>query len=130
MTQNVTVVMGQIDPIVGDISGNVDLIIEAANRAKNEKQADIIVFPEMTVTGYPPEDLLLREGLYAQIDDALNRLCDELTDIACVVGYPMMDELGERFNMAAWIEKGMIQASYIKQNLPNYSVFDEQRYFT
>jgi len=130
MTQNVTVVMGQIDPIVGDISGNVDLIIEAAKRAKNEQQADIIVFPEMTVTGYPPEDLLLREGLYAQIDVALNRLCDELIDIACVVGYPMMDELGERFNMAAWIEEGMIQASYIKQNLPNYSVFDEQRYFT
>ena len=130
MTQNVTVVMGQIDPIVGDISGNVDLIIEAAKRAKNESQADIIVFPEMTITGYPPEDLLLRNGLYPQINQALNRICEEVADIVCVVGYPMMDELGERFNMAAWIEDGLIQASYIKQNLPNYSVFDEQRYFT
>ena len=130
MTQNVTVVMGQIDPIVGDISGNVDLIIAAAERAKNELSADIIVFPEMTITGYPPEDLLLREGLYPQVNQALSRLCQALPEIVCVVGYPMMDELGERFNMAAWIEDGLIQASYIKQNLPNYSVFDEQRYFT
>ncbi|MEA1990143.1 MAG: NAD+ synthase [Pseudomonadota bacterium] len=130
MTQNVTVVMGQIDPIVGDVSGNVDLIIEAAKRAKNESQADIIVFPEMTITGYPPEDLLLRGGLYLQINQALNRICEAVTDIVCVVGYPMMDELGERFNMAAWIEDGLIQASYMKQNLPNYSVFDEQRYFS
>lgn len=130
MTQNVTVVMGQIDPIVGDISGNVDLIVAAAQKAKTLHQADIIVFPEMTITGYPPEDLLLREGLYAQINSALNQLCEQVTDIICVVGYPMMDDLGERFNMAAWIEEGTIQASYMKQNLPNYSVFDEQRYFT
>lgn len=130
MTQNVTVVMGQIDPIVGDISGNVDLIVAAAQKAKTLHQADIIVFPEMTITGYPPEDLLLREGLYAQINSALNQLCEQVKDIICVVGYPMMDDLGERFNMAAWIEEGTIQASYMKQNLPNYSVFDEQRYFT
>lgn len=130
MTQNVTVVMGQIDPIVGDISGNVDLIVAAAQKAKTLHQADIIVFPEMTITGYPPEDLLLREGLYAQINSALNKLCEQVKDIICVVGYPMMDDLGERFNMAAWIEEGTIQASYMKQNLPNYSVFDEQRYFT
>lgn len=130
MTQNVTVVMGQIDPIVGDISGNVDLIVAAAQKAKTLHQADIIVFPEMTITGYPPEDLLLRVGLYAQINSALNQLCEQVKDIICVVGYPMMDDLGERFNMAAWIEEGTIQASYMKQNLPNYSVFDEQRYFT
>jgi len=130
MTQNVTVVMGQIDPIVGDISGNVDLIIAASKRAKSESQADIIVFPEMTITGYPPEDLLLRDELYVQVNNALNRLCEEIKDIVCVVGYPMMDDLGERFNMAAWIEDGQIQASYMKQNLPNYSVFDEKRYFT
>lgn len=130
MTQNVTVVMGQIDPIVGDIDGNVDLIIAAANKAKSEQQADIIVFPEMTITGYPPEDLLLRDQLYIQVEKALTRLCQSVSDIVCIVGYPMMDDLGERFNMAAWIENGSIQASYIKQNLPNYSVFDEKRYFT
>lgn len=130
MTEQVKVVMGQIDPIVGDIEGNVDLIVASAKQAKQELQADIIVFPEMTITGYPPEDLLLREGLYTQVNRALNRLCEQVKDIVCVVGYPMLDELGERFNMAAWIENGSIQASYIKQNLPNYSVFDEKRYFS
>ncbi|QCU90021.1 NAD+ synthase [Thiomicrorhabdus sediminis] len=130
MTEAVTVVMGQIDPVVGDIDGNVHRIIKAAEQAKDQFHADIIVFPEMTLLGYPPEDLLLRNGLYPQIEQALGKLCDELNDIVCVVGYPMMDDLGERFNMAAWIHKGTIKASYIKQNLPNYSVFDEQRYFT
>lgn len=130
MTEAVTVVMGQIDPVVGDIDGNVHRIIQAAEQAKDQFNADIIVFPEMTLLGYPPEDLLLRNGLYPQIEQALSKLCDALNDIVCVVGYPMMDELGERFNMAAWIHKGTIKASYIKQNLPNYSVFDEQRYFT
>ncbi len=130
MAQNVTVVMGQIDPIVGDINGNVDLMVAAAEQAKRDHHADIIVFPEMCITGYPPEDLLLRDALYVQVERALNALCDAVNGIVCVVGYPMMDELGERFNMAAWIEDGSIQASYIKQNLPNYSVFDEKRYFT
>ena len=130
MTQNVTVVMAQIDPIVGDISGNVKRIIEAAHQAKKHHSADIVVFPEMTITGYPPEDLLLRDGLYPQIHQALSKIGEQVLDVVCVIGYPMMDELGERFNMAAWIEGGIIQASYMKQHLPNYSVFDEQRYFS
>ncbi|MDG6772829.1 NAD+ synthase [Thiomicrorhabdus sp. ZW0627] len=130
MTQNVTVVMAQINPVVGDISGNVEKIVESAQQAKQDLNADIVVFPEMTLTGYPPEDLLLREGLYVQINKALSTLCERVKDVVMVIGYPMMDDLGERFNMAAWIEDGLIQASYIKQNLPNYSVFDEYRYFS
>lgn len=130
MTQTATVVMAQIDPIVGDISGNVKRIIDAARQAKTLHSADIVVFPEMTITGYPPEDLLLRDGLYPQIHQALSKIGEQLLDVVCVIGYPMMDELGERFNMAAWIEGGIIQASYMKQHLPNYSVFDEQRYFS
>ena len=130
MAESVTVVMAQINPVVGDISGNVQKIIDAANQAKLRHKADIVVFPEMTITGYPPEDLLLREGMYPQINQALSTLCEEVKDVVVVLGYPMMDDLGERFNMAAWIEDGLIQASYIKQNLPNYSVFDEQRYFS
>lgn len=78
MTQQVTVVMGQIDPIVGDISANVELIINAAQQAKKELQADIIVFPEMTITGYPPEDLLLRDGLYRQVKKALTQICESV----------------------------------------------------
>ncbi|MDA3808149.1 MAG: NAD+ synthase [Thiomicrorhabdus sp.] len=130
MTQTATVVMAQIDPVVGDISGNVKRIIDAARQAKELHSADIVVFPEMTITGYPPEDLLLRDGLYPQIHQALSKISEQVLDVICVIGYPMMDELGERFNMAAWIEGGRIQASYMKQHLPNYSVFDEQRYFS
>lgn len=130
MSKNVTVVMAQINPVVGDISGNVEKIIDSANQAKQRHHADIVVFPEMTLTGYPPEDLLLRDGMYPQIDQALTTLCETITDVVIVVGYPMMDSLGERFNMAAWIEAGSIQASYMKQNLSNHSVFDESRYFS
>ncbi len=129
MSSHVTVVMAQIDPVVGDISGNVQRIVQACHQAKKERAADIIVFPEMTITGYPPEDLLLREGLYPQVNQALSAICEQVKDIVCVIGYPMKDALGECFNMAAWIENGEIQASYMKQYLPNYSVFDEQRYF-
>lgn len=130
MSEQLTVVMAQINPVVGDIDGNVDLVIDSARRAKTEQQADIVVFPEMTLTGYPPEDLLFRDALYDQVKKALLNICEQVQDVVLVLGYPMMDELGERFNMAAWIENGQIQASYIKQNLPNYSVFDEKRYFS
>lgn len=130
MTQHVTVVMAQIDPVVGDIDGNATRIIEAARQAKNTHSADIVLFPEMTLTGYPPEDLLLREGLYPQIHQALSSISEQVLDVVCVIGYPMLDELGDRFNMAAWIEKGVIQASYMKQHLQNESVFDEKRYFS
>lgn len=130
MSNTIQLVMAQINPQVGDISGNVQRIIDAANQAKVEHDADLVVFPEMSLVGYPPEDLLLRHGLYPQIQKALTRLTNEVKDVAIVVGYPMIDALGERFNMAAWIEDGLIQASYMKQHLPNYNVFDEQRYFS
>ncbi|MDG4813006.1 NAD+ synthase [Hydrogenovibrio sp. 3SP14C1] len=130
MSEQLTIIMAQINPIVGDVKGNTALIIESAKQAKMEHQADIVVFPEMTLTGYPPEDLLFRETLYQQVESALSTLCEQVTDVVLVIGYPMKDELGDRFNMAAWIEAGQIQASYIKQNLPNYSVFDEKRYFS
>ncbi|BBN59378.1 NAD+ synthase [Hydrogenovibrio marinus] len=129
MSEQIKIVMAQINPIVGDIDGNVHMIIEAAQQAKQQHEADIVVFPELTITGYPPEDLLFRQALYIQVDAALSTICEAVQDVVVVIGYPMMDDLGERFNMAAWIEKGQIQASYIKQNLPNYSVFDEKRYF-
>lgn len=133
MSQNIQVVMAQINPQVGDIDANVEAIIRSVQQAKQAHQADLVVFPEMTLLGYPPEDVLLRHGLYPLIQKALTRLCqqskDSLRDVAILIGYPMMDALGERFNMAAWIENGVIQASYMKQHLPNYAVFDEQRYF-
>lgn len=128
MTDTVKLIMAQINPKVGDVQGNVARILSTLEKAK-QHGAELVVFPEMTITGYPPEDLLLRDGLYSQVEEALLRIVNACTDIACVVGYPMMDQLGERFNMAAFIADGALQASYVKQNLPNYSVFDEQRYF-
>jgi Predicted amidohydrolase len=123
MSEQIKIVMAQINPVVGDIDGNVRMIIDAAQQAKQQHEADIVVFPELTITGYPPEDLLFRQALYTQVDAALSQICEAVQDVVVVIGYPMMDDLGERFNMAAWIENGQIQASYIKQNLPNYSVF-------
>ena len=126
----VTVVMAQIDPVVGDLAGNTDKMLAAAEAALKEQQADVVVFPEMALTGYPPEDILLRPGLYPQVQQQLDRLCEARLPLAMVVGYPMEDALGERFNMAAWVENGTFTASYIKQHLPNYGPFDEKRYFS
>lgn len=133
MSDSVNVVMAQINPVVGDISGNVELITNAVQQAHSVHQADVVVFPEMTITGYPPEDLLFRDSLYRQINTALEAICElsrSYPDMVIVVGYPAKDELGDHYNMAAWLSAGQIQASYMKQNLPNYSVFDEKRYFT
>ena len=120
--------MAQLDFLVGDIVGNVDKIVTAAVEARDRLQADLIVFPELTITGYPPEDLLLRPGFIRQIDPALQRLCSEIHGIAAVVGCPLSTPEGLR-NAAVVLDRGEIQARYFKQWLPNYSVFDEKRYF-
>ena len=122
------VVMAQLDFLVGDIAGNVDKIVTAAADARDRLHAALIVFPELTLTGYPPEDLLLRPGFIRQIDPALQRLCSEIHGIAAVVGCPLSTAEGLR-NAAVVLDRGAIQARYFKQWLPNYSVFDEKRYF-
>ncbi len=83
------VVMAQLDFLVGDIVGNVDKIVTAAVEARDRLQADLIVFPELTLTGYPPEDLLLRPSFIGQIEPALQRLCEEIQGIAVIVGCPL-----------------------------------------
>ena len=120
--------MAQLDFLVGDIAGNVDKIVTATVEARDRLQADLIVFPELTLTGYPPEDLLLRPGFIRQIDPALQRLRREIHGIAAVVGCPLSTPEGLR-NAAVVLDRGEIRASYFKQWLPNYSVFDEKRYF-
>lgn len=122
------VVMAQLDFLVGDIVGNVDKIVTAAAEARDRLRADLIVFPELTITGYPPEDLLLRPGFIRQIDPALQRLRSEIRGIAAVVGCPLSTTEGLR-NAAVVLDQGEIRACYFKQWLPNYSVFDEKRYF-
>ncbi len=112
---------------VGDVAGNVSKVIEAAQRARDELRADLVLFPELTLTGYPPEDLLLRPGLQRYVREGLTRL-KQVTGIAMVVGYPDVAG-GYQFNSAGLIQEGEIRAVYHKQQLPNYSVFDEKRYF-
>ena len=121
--------MAQLDFLVGDIAGNVDKIIRAATEARDHLHADLIAFPELTLTGYPPEDLLLRPGFIRQVEPALHCLCNEIRGISAIIGSPLSTPDGLR-NAAVALADGQIQATYYKQWLPNYSVFDEKRYFT
>ncbi len=128
MDQTLRVVMAQLNLRVGDVHGNVERIIAAANRARDELQADVIVFPELTLCGYPPEDLLLRSSMQCRIEQGLQRLQNEVRGIYMLVGYPWLDD-DQRYNASAVIADGAVLATYYKQKLPNYRVFDEKRYF-
>ena len=122
------VVMAQLDLHVGDVAGNVAKIIAAMRRSRDELHAHAIVFPELTLTGYPPEDLLLRPDLHQRVLRGLEDLKRHVTGIDVIVGYPSM-ETNWLYNAASLIRDGRIVATYHKQHLPNYSVFDERRYF-
>lgn len=123
------IVMGQINLLMGDIKGNARRVIDAANKAAKDFNADAIIFPELTLTGYPPEDLLLRPGLYREVERGLTQIQKATTSIDIVLGYPRLVD-NNRFNAASIIRGGDIVATYYKQCLPNYAVFDEKRYFT
>lgn len=128
MAQQITVVMAQLNLTVGDIDLNTSRIIEQASKAIDEHAADIVAFPELALTGYPPEDLLFRPSLKIRIAKALQRIRDAKLAAYVVVGYPeRVEEL--LFNSLAVIKGGELLANYRKQHLPNYQVFDEQRYF-
>ena len=123
------VVMGQLNTWVGDLQGNTDKVIKTALAVEQQEEPIMLVFPELTLTGYPPEDLLMRESLHDQIEVALQRLASELPpELFVVVGYPR--RAGEQlFNAAGVIHGGDLVGEYFKQRLPNYQVFDEKRYF-
>jgi len=125
---SLSVALAQINPLVGDIDGNVSKILSVAEEAYRIHQADIVVFPELTLTGYPPEDLLLRPSLQPRIDRALNKIKSSATPIAIIVGYPKLEN-GKLLNMAGMIADGQLVFEYAKRCLPNYQVFDEKRYF-
>lgn len=122
------VVMAQQDFLVGDIPGNTELVIASVHKALEEHQADIVVFPELCLTGYPPEDLLLRPSLDIRIAEALERLQAEQLACAVVVGAPIR-EAGLLYNAAVVIDHGTVVGRYFKRFPPNYQVFDEKRYF-
>ncbi|XKH60533.1 NAD+ synthase [Halomonas sediminis] len=127
--QDLTLVMAQLDPLVGDIPGNADRAIEAVREARIEHGADIVVFPELFLSGYPPEDLLLRPSMEARLRHARAHMAEKMArDVLVIIGYPGVRE-GKRYNLAGLLHDGQWQAEYAKQALPNYEVFDEQRYF-
>jgi len=128
MQANLRVVMAQLNFSVADIAGNSERIIQAATHARDQYQADVIVFPELCLTGYPPEDLLLRPAMQSRIEQALHRLLAEVQAITLVIGLPWQ-EADERYNCAAVIQGGQL-IRYHKQHLPNQQVFDEKRYFS
>ncbi len=122
------IAMAQLNMRVGDVAGNAAQVIAAACRARDELHADAIVFPELTLTGYPPEDLLLRPELHKRVLRGLEEIKRKMSGIDVIVGYPSQ-ELSGLHNSASLIRDGKIVATYHKQHLPNYSVFDEKRYF-
>ena len=124
-----TIALAQTNFIVGDIPANLNNIIQSARYARDQLAADMIVFPELTITGYPAEDLLLRDDFIAAANNAVYQLLDVAPEIAIVVGFPEQDG-DKRYNSAVVLYQGAILACYRKQALPNYGVFDEQRYFT
>ncbi len=128
MSKNLRIVIAQLNILVGDIIGNRRKIIAASKEARDSLNADMIVFPELALTGYPPEDLLLRKDFHAQIQQSLNIIKDAVSGIDMLIGYPerVRDNL---YNSACVIRSGEIIANYHKQKLPNYGVFDEKRYF-
>lgn len=128
MSSQLQIALAQINLRVGDIAGNVQRVLEAAQLA-HQQQADIIVFPELTLCGYPAQDLLLRDSMQLRIEHALKQLCQELPDVQVILGLPWSQE-GMRYNSCAHIYQGKVQHLYFKQFLPNYAVFDEQRYFS
>ena len=129
MTDAVKAALAQIDLVVGDVAGNAAKIIDSAKRARDKECADIVVFPELSVCGYPPEDLLFHAGLRHDVEAAVAKIRDQVFGIAILLGYPEYDE-GHIYNACSVLQDGKVLAHYRKQLLPNYSVFDEERYFT
>ena len=116
----------QINLKVGDLEGNAAKIVESARHAAGQG-ADIVAFPELALTGYPPEDLLLKPAFIRACGYYLDHIAEELPELVLLVGFP--EQLRRLHNAAAFMHGGMVQAVYRKRLLPNYAVFDEQRYF-
>ncbi len=123
------IALAQLDLLVGDVHGNLERVIRESRRARAELQADLVLFPELTLSGYPPEDLLFHRGLRLQIEEALRELTQAVPEIGVLVGYPEYQN-GQIYNAACLMRGGRICAQHRKSCLPNYKVFDEKRYFT
>lgn len=120
--------LAQQDFLVGDIYGNLHKAQSLLTQAR-DAGADLLLFPELALTGYPPEDLLLRPGFMRAAREALYTLVSSVREIDVLIGHPWLED-GRRYNAMSWIRQGEIIGRYHKRRLPNYAVFDEQRYFT
>lgn len=128
MTQSIQIAIAQINPTVGDIRGNAAKILEYANKAK-QAGASLMITPELALCGYPPEDLLLRQDFNEACQVVLHEIAKALPEITVIIGHPALHNT-HCFNAASVLEDGMVKSTYHKQVLPNYSVFDEVRYFS
>ncbi|HWM29227.1 MAG TPA: nitrilase-related carbon-nitrogen hydrolase, partial [Woeseiaceae bacterium] len=128
MANTVTLALAQLDLVVGDVAGNTSKILEYSDRARDELRADLVVFPELSISGYPPEDLLFHSGLRKRVALSLEKIRTGVKDIAVLLGFPEY-EGGAIYNACAVFRNGRKVAHYRKHILPNYRVFDEERYF-
>ena len=129
VSHQVRCVMAQLNLVVGDVDGNTSRIVAAANEARDRYRADLVMLPELAVSGYPPEDLLFHSGMRLQVARSLERLKEEVRGITLIAGYPEYSG-AKIFNSAIVIRDGKVLANHRKACLPNYRVFDEKRYFT
>src|ERR1044072_4048203 len=127
MPTTLRIAVAQLNFLVGGIKGNTQIVLDSIKKAKSSS-VDLLIFPELALSGYPSEDLLFREDFKIQIELALNIIKEKTTDIAVLLGYPHYTPKGV-FNAASLLQDKKIIVTYHKQYLPNYGVFDEQRYF-
>ncbi|WP_047708349.1 NAD+ synthase [Plesiomonas sp. ZOR0011] len=128
VTGSLTVALAQLNMLVGDIEGNAQKII-TTTREQADAGADLVVFPELALTGYPPEDLLLRPDLMVRVNAQLDLIAQVSHKTAVLVGHPWPED-GELYNALSVYAEGRLLIRYYKQKLPNYGVFDELRYFS
>ena len=128
MSRTLRIALAQFDFPVGDVAGNEERITAMIAEARDGYGADLVLFPELAISGYPPEDLLLRPRFLADCEAALQRIATTTHGIVAVVGWPQSAG-SVVYNAASVLRDGAIEATYRKRELPNYAVFDERRYF-
>ena len=128
MSTTLRIALAQLNIPVGDVDGNIERVIQASRDASDRLSADLVMFPELTLTGYPPEDLLFHAGVRRQVAEGLERVSQEVTGITAIVGYPEYVD-SSIYNACVALRDGQTLLNYRKRELPNYKVFDEKRYF-
>jgi len=128
MSESLKIALAQSNLLVGDVQGNASRVIETARLAHTDLGAGLVLFPELALSGYPPEDLLFHRGFRRQVEAGLARVRAEVGEVAVMLGFPEYTRAGIH-NSSALIARGEIAAIHRKSELPNYKVFDEKRYF-